>query len=128
MLTLLAENLWDLNAPMNVLGMALGHRLTVARLPDGSLWLHSPVAHTPALAAALAALGPVGHIVAPNCMHDTYLEGWFAAYPKARFHGAPDFGRHRPDLKFTDPLGAQPAPAWAAVFDQHVMRGMPRLN
>lgn len=31
---------------MTVFGMALGHRMTVARLPDGSLWLHSPVAHS----------------------------------------------------------------------------------
>ena len=43
MLTPLAENLWDYNAPLSVLGMALGHRMTVARLRDGSLWLHSRV-------------------------------------------------------------------------------------
>ena len=47
----------------------------------------------------LAPLGPVRHVVAPNCIHDTYLEGWFAADPQARF-----------------------------VFDQHIVRGMPRLN
>lgn len=128
MLTPLAENLWDFNAPMNVVGMALGHRMTVARLPDGSLWIHSPVAHTPALATELARLGPVGHVVAPNCVHDTYLEGWFAAYPNSRFHGAPGFTRARPDLKFTDTLRDQPPPAWSSVFDQHILRGMPRLN
>jgi len=128
MLTPLADHLWELDAPLTIVGMAIGHRMTVARLPDGSLWLHSPVAHSPALSAALARLGPVAHVVAPNCMHDTYLEGWFAAYPSARFHGAKHFSRFRPDLKFTDTLGDTPDPAWAATFDQHVMRGMPRLN
>ncbi len=128
MLTPLAPELWELNAPLSVFGMALGHRLTVARLPNGTLWLHSPVAHSPALAAALAQLGPVAHIVAPNAVHDTYLEGWFAAYPKARFHGARGFAKFRPDLKFTDTLGDTPDAAWAAVFDQHLLRGMPRLN
>ena len=42
----IAPALWEVDEPMKVLGMALGHRMTVARLPDGSLWLHSPVAYS----------------------------------------------------------------------------------
>lgn len=136
MLAALASDLWELNAPLSVAGMALGHRMTVVRLPSGKgsltsakpLWVHSPVEHTPALGATLAALGPVAHIVAPNCVHDTYLEGWFAAYPAARFHGAEGFSKYRPDLKFTDTLGDRPDLAWSDVLVQHVVRGMPRLN
>ncbi len=127
-LAVLAPNLWELNAPLSVLGIALGHRMTVARLPEGGLWVHSPVAHSSALAAELAQLGRVAHIVAPNAMHDTYLEGWFAAFPSAHFHGARGFAKFRPDLKFTHTLGDTPEPAWAATFDQHMIRGMPRLN
>ena len=128
MLAPLHDDLWELNAPLTVLGMALGHRMTVARLADASLWVHSPVEYSADVAAALAQLGPVGHVVAPNCVHDTYLEGWFAAYPQARFHGAQDFARYRPDLKFTDTLGDTPPAAWAGLIDQHVLRGAPRLN
>lgn len=128
MLTALAPNLWKVDAPMTVFGMALGHRMTIARLPDGSLWIHSPVAHSRELAGELARHGPVSHVVAPNAMHDTYLEGWFAAYPESRFHAAPGLQRARPDLAFTDKLTDTPPPAWAAVFAQHVIRGMPRLN
>ena len=128
MLNPIGPDLWELNAPLTVFGMALGHRMTVARLPAGSLWLHSPVEFSAALAAALARLGAVSHIVAPNAVHDTYLEGWFTAFPNARFHGARGFGHYRPDLKFTDTLGDTPHAAWSAVFDQHTLRGMPRLN
>ena len=128
MLAPLALDLWELDAPMSVIGMALGHRMTVAKLPDATLWLHSPVAYSPALAAELAQLGSVAHVVAPNAMHDTYLEGWFAAYPSARFHGAKGFSQFRPDLKFTDSLGDTAPAAWAATFDQLILRGMPRLN
>lgn len=128
MLTALAPDLWEFDAPMTVFGMALGHRMTVVRLPDGGLWLHSPVEHSRELGAELARLGPVAHIIAPNAMHDTYLEGWFAAYPQSRFHAAPGLQRARPDLAFTDKLTDTPAPAWAAVLAQHVIRGMPRLN
>lgn len=128
MLTPLAPDLWDCDAPMTVFGMALGHRMTVAKLPDGSLLLHSPIAHSAALAAELAQFGAVAHLVAPNAMHDTYLEGWFTAYPQARFHGAKGFSTFRPDLPFTATLGDSPPAAWADVFDQLVLRGMPRLN
>ncbi|MBI5767920.1 MAG: DUF4336 domain-containing protein [Verrucomicrobia bacterium] len=128
MLAPLAPDLWELDAPLTVLGMSLGHRMTVARLADGSLWVHSPVAYSTELGATLAQFGPVGHVVAPNCVHDTYLEAWFTAYPEARFHGARGFARFRPDLKFTDALGDTPHPAWAGLLDQHLLRGMPRLN
>ncbi len=124
----LAPALWDLDAPLSVFGMALGHRMTVVKSPDGKLWLHSPVAYSAEIASLLAHVGPVGHVVAPNCMHDTYLEGWFAAYPGARFHGAPGFLKFRPDLKFTDTLSDRVPSEWSPVFDQHIMRGMPRLN
>ena len=128
MLSPLAPDLWDYDAPLTVLGMQLGHRLTVARLADGTLWLHSPCAYSPELAAELAALGPVAHVVAPNAVHDTYLEGWFQAYPSALFHGARGFAKLRPDLKFTDTLGDTPDTTWSGTFDQLTVRGMPRLN
>lgn len=128
MLNSAAPGLWDLNAPMSIFGMHLGHRMTVAQLGDGSLWVHSPVAYTAEVGRALAELGPVRHIVAPNCMHDTYLEGWFAAYPGARFHGARGFAAVRPDLRFTDTLGPTPDAAWADRFEQHEIGGMPKVN
>ena len=128
MLQPIAPGIWDLNAPLSVLGMHLGHRMTIVRLANGSLWVHSPVAHDSALAAELAVLGPVAHVVAPNAMHDTYLEGWFAAYPRARFHGAKGFSRYRPDLKFTDTLNDHADAAWSEIMDQKVIQGAPRLN
>jgi hypothetical protein len=123
-----APGLWEYNAPLSILGMSIGHRMTVARLTDSSLWVHSPVKYEADVGAALAKLGAIGHVVAPNCLHDTYLEDWFTAHPTVRFHGAPHFATFRPDLRFTDTLGNVPPPVWINVFDQHVLRGMPRLN
>lgn len=128
MLTPLASGLWEINAPMSVFGMALGHRMTVAKLPDGSLWLHSPIAYSEALAAELAALGPVAHIVAPNYMHDTYLEGWLPRYPGVLFHAPRSFHKVFPAFKITDPLGNTPHESWGGLFDQHVVQGIPRVH
>jgi hypothetical protein len=128
MLTELAPGLWERNAPMSVLGMHLGHRMTVARLPDGNLWVHSPVEYSPEIAAAVEKLGRIGHIVAPNYMHDTYLERWLPRYPDARFHAPRAFHKVLPGSKVTDPLADAPPAAWGGIFEQHVMRGMPRLH
>lgn len=128
MLTPVAPGLWAVNAPLSVLGMSLGHRMTVVHLPDNTLWLHSPIAYSEALVGELAQLGQLAHIVAPNCLHDTYLSGWLAACPHVRFHAAPGFSQHRPDLKFGSFIGDTPLPAWDGILDQHLMRGAPRVN
>ena len=39
-----AEGLWTVSGPHRFFGLHLGTRMTVIRLPDGALWLHSVVA------------------------------------------------------------------------------------
>jgi len=69
----LARDLWCLDADLRVqAGFHLPIRMTVIRLADGGLWLHSPVAIDEATAAAIDALGPVRHIVAPNLLHHLF--------------------------------------------------------
>ena len=43
MLTQLAPNLWSATHHLSVSGLPLTSRMTVVRLSDGGLWLHSPV-------------------------------------------------------------------------------------
>ena len=76
-------------APQRVLGLSLPTRMTVLRLADGGLWLHSPTRHTPALQEALAELGPVRHLVAPNTAHWVHASPWHKAVPDAKLWAAP---------------------------------------
>lgn len=48
--------------------------MAVLRLSDGSIWVHSPVSLDDELAAALAELGEVKHIVTPNFEHTKYAQ------------------------------------------------------
>ena len=48
--------------------------MAVLRLSDGSIWVHSPVSLDDELAAALAGLGEVKHIVTPNFEHTKYAQ------------------------------------------------------
>ena len=51
-----------------------GGRMVVLRLSDGSIWVHSPVDVDDDLAAALAELGEVKHIVTPNYEHTKFAQ------------------------------------------------------
>ena len=89
MLTALAEDLWVYDQPLRFYGIEVGTRMTVVRLADGALWLHSPVRPTPELRAAVDAIGPVRWLVAPNRWHHLYVRNWQEAYPGAAAYGAP---------------------------------------
>jgi hypothetical protein len=110
------------------MGMPLGRQLVVVRLPGGGLWIYSPVPMTPELCAELNALGPVRHVVGPNLWHDECLREFQADYPEALFHGAPGLAKRKRDVRFGAELSDTPHPDWAAVLEQHLVRGMPAMN
>ncbi|RIK92978.1 MAG: hypothetical protein DCC71_24285 [Proteobacteria bacterium] len=106
----------------------IGTRMTVVRLPDGGLLLHSPVEADAPTRAAVDALGPVRFVCAPNRVHHLYAGGWKTAYPDARLLGAPGLARKRRDLRFDGELGDAPDPAWGGVLDTLLLRGAPWLD
>lgn len=68
-----ADDIWIVDGPrikmsMGPLKVPFPTRMTVLRLPQG-IWLHSPIAFDAALADAVAALGPVRWLIAPNKIH-----------------------------------------------------------
>lgn len=129
MLEALAPDLWVQAVPYRALGLWLGRQLVVVRLPDGGLWVHSPIPWHDGLRRELATLGPVRHVVGPNCFHDECLREFQQEYPDATFHAAPGLAAARPDIRFAAlPLGSVAPPAWAGCLEQHLVAGMPRLN
>ncbi|MSU34341.1 MAG: DUF4336 domain-containing protein [Pedosphaera sp.] len=124
----LASGIWCLDSPLTVLGMPLGHRMTVIRLSSGDLWVHSPVEWTPALGEVLSSLGDVRHVVAPSCQHDLYLEGWSARYRTALFWAAPGLRSKQEKVPFSGDLVDQLNSEWAGQIDQCLVGGMPGVN
>ena len=66
---LIRDRIWLHQYPVRFGPIRLHSRMTVIRLSDGSLWIHSPAPLDRALARELEALGEVKHIVAPNASH-----------------------------------------------------------
>ncbi len=119
-----ATNIWVAEgAPVPFLGMVLGTRMTVVRLGDGRLWIHSPVGITRQLAEAVEALGRVGFLVAPNKYHHLFLQDWITAYPAANIYAAPGLREKRRDITFNHDLTDLAPIEWADEIDQVVFRG-----
>ena len=118
-----ADDVWIAAAPQTMLGLHLGTRMTVVRLPGGALWVHSPIAATATLRAELDALGPVAHIVAPSLFHHLHAGDIAKAYPRAMVHAPGALRRKRPDLEIDADLSGAAHPDWRGVLSPLPIEG-----
>ena len=81
-LTALADGLWTVDAELDAL--PIGRRMTIVRLADGGLAVHSAVACDDATMAAIDRLGPVSFIVVPSGFHRLDAPRYAGRYPQAR--------------------------------------------
>jgi hypothetical protein len=120
-----ADNIWTVNGPevsYPLWGLVIPcpTRMTIIRLPDGDLWIHSPVAWTPALGEAVNALGPVTAIIAPNTLHYSFLADWVSMFPSASAFGPPGLAVKVPDVAFSV-LDEQLLAHWRERIEPHVI-------
>lgn len=126
----LAPDLWTADRPFRlpfILG-DIGCRMTIVRLADGGLFLHSPVPLDAETRAAIDQIGPVRAIVAPSKAHHLFVGDYVKAYPAAKLHGAPGLAEKRRDLNFASILGDEAHPEWRDQIAQRLFLGAPRLN
>jgi hypothetical protein len=124
----LDEHLWVVERPQSFYGLPVGTRMTVIRLPERRLLLHSPVTLDPELRTQLDAIGRVCFAVAPNRVHHLYAGEVARVYPGARLWVAPGLQRKRPDLVFEAVLGDEAPHEWRGEVDQVFFRGRPYEN
>ncbi|HEX7861925.1 MAG TPA: DUF4336 domain-containing protein [Verrucomicrobiae bacterium] len=121
------ENVWEANAPLKLPGLRMDHRLTVLRLHNGELVVHSPIEFSAPLHKALLEVGRPKWFIAPSRFHDMFWPNWFRAFPNARFVAAPGVREDHPDLPFTDVL-AGGANYWEDELVLLPIGGMPKIN
>lgn len=124
----LHDNLYVVEQGFALYGAELGIRMTVVRLPNGELWLHSPVRYGANLAAQLAELGPVKHIVSPSKMHRLFVLEWIAAFPGIAHYVAPGMTLRAPGAALPTALAKQPPREWGGALDLAEIQGIPDLN
>jgi hypothetical protein len=113
-----SDDIWIATREVKFWGVETGSRMTVVRLSEGGLFVHSPVALDPDTRRDIDALGEVQAVVAPSLFHHLHVGAWMAAYPKAVFAACQGLDWKRPDLAFTSVLGDAPHSPWAGDLEQ----------
>jgi Domain of unknown function (DUF4336) len=118
-----SDGVWIAEAPLRFFGIPFGSRMTVVRVADASLLLHSPIPLSSRLRTQLDSLGPVRHIVSPNKLHHLFLGEALAAYPEARLYVPPGLIEKRPEFFDGELLTDVPPRSRGGVLEQIVVRG-----
>ncbi|MBI1181944.1 MAG: DUF4336 domain-containing protein [Alphaproteobacteria bacterium] len=97
-----APDVWVVDGPVIRFGMpwpkfSFPTRMTILRLADDDLFVHSPTRLTPDLRRAVEREGRVRWIVGPNRLHYWWIPDWRAAFPGAEVYLAPKVRRQAGD-------------------------------
>lgn len=118
------DGLWVVDS---LLGPGLPVRMTVIRLRNGDLLLHSPTRYDAGLRRALEDLGPIRHLVAPNSVHWTFIKAWQDAAPGTQTWAAPGLRERgqvrRSGLRIDHDLADQAPAEWSDEIEQAVVPG-----
>ena len=71
----IGDSIWTVVEPLSLGPLELNSRATIIRLEDGTVWVHSPVKLNDDNKAAVADLGDVQWLVAPNLLHNLIYRG-----------------------------------------------------
>ena len=100
--------------------------MTVVRLSNGDLFLHSPIEFAATLAKSWG-LGAIRHLVSPNQFHYAHIGEWSKAFPDAITWASPRVrqrarARHV-DVTFARDFGFNPPEEWRQDIDQTLFPG-----
>ncbi len=122
------DNIWIVDGPhIAFYGLPFSTRMTIIRLANGELFIHSPIALTDDLKAEVSALGKVRHLVSPNWIHYAYIADWQKAFADTVAWASPNVRmravKHKVDIAFDRDLGEVAEPDWTEEIDQLIVFG-----
>jgi hypothetical protein len=120
------NSIWHAQQPLKFGPISLTTRMTVVRLRDGGLWVHSPISPTRELLEELGKIGAVRYVVAPNRSHHLFFLAFLEACPLAQGFIAAGLALKRPDLsRFPQISSGMP---WGSEIQGIFIEGLPVLN
>lgn len=129
LLNQVGENIWIYDGgEVKILAFPFSTRMTVVRLSDNSLWVHSPCNLDDALKAELSGLGEVSYLVSPNKLHHLFMLEWIKTYPTAKTYSSPGLAEKRKDIRFNKELSEEAEEEWTTDIDQTIFRGSPVME
>jgi hypothetical protein len=119
----IANNLWVLRYPLQVLGAQMGRTTTLIRLRNGDLIIHSTGPFTPADVAVITALGRPAFLVEATLFHDTFAKAGCAAFPGVPYFAPPGFRGADVHRSLKEVAGE-----WSGELEVLELEGMPRVR
>ena len=104
-------------------GMNILARMTIIRLSNGNLILHSPCHIDEQVKRAINSIGKVEHIVAPGNFHHLHVASARKLFSEAQTYICPGVERKQPELDFDWFLGDKAPGAWSDEIEQVLVRG-----
>lgn len=117
------NSIWLLEYPISYAGTRFNSRMTLIRLKNGNLFLHSPCHVDEVVKREINELGIVEFIVAPGYYHYFHIASAQKAFPDAETLICPGIEKKLPHLKFDWILGDRPDERLAEDFAQVLIRG-----
>jgi hypothetical protein len=84
----IGETIWTIETKFKFMGADFGNRMTIVRLNNGGLLLHSPIKFDNKYLSQLKALGNVSYLVTPNNFHGMHIQDWQKHFPQAQHYSA----------------------------------------
>ncbi len=121
-LSRVTDDIWVVDdKPINAAGLQLPVRMTVIRLSNGDLVLHSPVRYSLSLRQELERLGRIRYLLAPNIAHWMFLPEWQRQLPQAAILAARGLAARRQvraaGLRIDRELGDTTPQEWATDLE-----------
>lgn len=128
----ISSDIWIVDGPVVRMKIAPGlslpfpTRMTIIRLGNGSLILHSPTEYSTALASTISLLGEIRHLISPNCFHYTHIPTWKTHFPEAMAWASPGIEsrirKHDRSFEFDAAL-SHDVPPWLPEVQQFEFAG-----
>ena len=132
MLEYVHENLWLVRQPLKMLGLDFGTVMTIIRLEDYSLLIHSPIELNSHLLREIEALGNVKYVISPNTFHHVYGPRFMEHFPNATYYYAPGLEKKiknkLPYIKNKQELKQGGIIPWSRDISHLHITGMPFVN
>lgn len=121
----LAENLWLLSYPLKLLGADLRRNVTIMRLEDSKLLIHSTGPFTREDEAAIRQLGQPAWLVDAMLRHDTYSQEALTVFPGVPYLGPDGFAEV---VGYPTERLIPPPSEWAGQVRVLELQGVPSMR
>lgn len=118
------ENIWIHNgSTVSWYGMPYTTRMTLVRLRNREIWVHSPGEICEELVCEIQELGDVTYLISPNKIHHLFIQDWIKLFPNAKAYSSPGLEEKRKDIIFSSTLADAAETEWENEIEQLIFKG-----